>query len=511
MHHKEIKNQVRKQLKSRFPNWKSLSKKEKRKVSRSVLEQVSGNHDFSKEVETPTHELLGLEEQVVSPHIMNLEQMDHFIKNHYDSQLFNCFKLNNSSSYIKDEELKLIDEMLDNEIIDKILSYEGYSPSMRDFAPHMFFRAELLKSLKHPEISYRKFCGDDQDNENHKRNNSFTGENQLQNRAFIGLEVNRKDQFLSHVQLCQFRSSLTFDQMVNLTVYILHQFNQCGFLNEQTVHCVDSTELAVENQTLLASLKIKGQNIRIYDDIDCDCGVRRKKRDKSVYVIGYRLHTLTAIDAKTGQSYPLISLLAPANHHDSNFLLPLTQLGKAIGLDVKLITADEAYEDKDGSLLDETGTHLVKPVNSEVNLPPNVEKDFLQVTLDDLCEIPMEYTGADVNYHEFRCSAASGECIREGICPKIRQIEFDNGHFQRIIHNNNSLVQDALDIRKNGERPFNLLKKREGLEGFRTRTQHSLLARSTFATIATLLLEIAGTRKKKKKEKHKQLTLQLAA
>ena len=36
-----------------------------------------------------------------------------------------------------------------------------------------------------------------------------------------------------------------------------------------------------------------------------------KKRDKSVYVVGYRMHTLTAINAKTGHSFPLISLLAP--------------------------------------------------------------------------------------------------------------------------------------------------------------------------------------------------------
>ncbi len=40
-----------------------------------------------------------------------------------------------------------------------------------------------------------------------------------QNRAFIGLPLNRK-QMLSHVQLCQFRSGLTFAQRVNLTVYI---------------------------------------------------------------------------------------------------------------------------------------------------------------------------------------------------------------------------------------------------------------------------------------------------
>ena len=133
----------------------------------------------------------------------------------------------------------------------------------------------------------------------------------------------------------------------------------CGFLDGRMVHCVDSTELAVDCQQLLAKLKINGQNIRIYCDIDCDCGKRRNKRDKSVYVVGYRMHTLAAINAKTGQSFPLISLLAPANHHDSLFLGPLVSIGKAIGLDLQLITADEAYHDNDGAIYDESG---VQPI-----------------------------------------------------------------------------------------------------------------------------------------------------
>ncbi len=70
-----------------------------------------------------------------------------------------------------------------------------------------------------------------------------------------------------------------------------------------------------------------------------------------------------------------------------------------------------------------------------------------------------------------------------------------------------------MDIRKNGERPFNFLKKHEGLEGPRTGSQHGLLARATFATMATLLLGMAGTRKKSKaaKTRHEQLELPMAA
>jgi hypothetical protein len=247
----------------------------------------------------------------------------------------------------------------------------------------------------------------------------------------------------------------------------------------------------------LATLTIKGKKIRIYDDIDCDCGVRRKKRDKSVYVIGYRMHTLTAINPKTGHSIPLISLLAPANHHDSHFLSPLVRLGKAIGLDLKLITADEAYHDNDGSLLEESGVHLVKPPDSKVCLPDNVDRDTLQVMFDDLCDVPMNYIGIEKQAHEFKCAAQPGQCPRSELCAKYRHIDFDNGCFQRILYGSDA-VSKALDIRKNGERPFNLLKKREGLEQVRVRSHHGVVVRTTFTTLATLLLELAGTRRTKK-------------
>jgi len=329
-----------------------------------------------------------------------------------------------------------------------------------------------------------------------------------QNRAFIGLPLNRKKMF-SHVQMCQFRAGLTFSQLVNLVVYILYHLKERGVLDEGFVHCVDSTELSVDRQQLLATLTIKGKKIRIYDDIDCDCGKRRKKRDKSVYVVGYRMHTLTAINPKTGHSIPLISLLAPANHHDSLFLAPLVRLGKAIGLDLKLITADEAYQDTDGSLYKESGVHLVKPPSSNVNLPANVDAETLQVMFDDLCDIPMKYIGIEEQGHEFKCNAKPGQCLRSELCPKFRHIPFNNGYFQRILYGSD-VVSKALDIRKNGERPFNLLKKREGLEQVRVRSQHGIVARSTFTTMATLLIELAGTRKTKKSNQ-KQMKLSLAA
>jgi hypothetical protein len=130
-------------------------------------------------------------------------------------------------------------------------------------------------------------------------------------------------------------------------------------------------------------------------------------------------------------------------------------------------------------------------------LPENVDKETLQVMCDDFCETPMEYAGIEEKGHEFKCSAGFGEYYRAAICPKFRHIPLDNGCFQRILYGSES-VSKALDIRKNGERPFNLIKKREGLDQVRVRSQHGLVARATFTTMATLLLEMAGTRRKKK-------------
>ena len=498
MHHKEIKAIIKKQLKTNYPGWKRLKKGKKKEIATKVLNEVVASHDFKKEIETNKLDLLGIEQQGLTSGMMNLEEMARFIEKHENDVLFKLNKIKRHPLYLKDKELRFVDNLLDDTIINRLLSYDGFTPSMRDIFPSNFLRAELLKSIKYPEISYRKFCGDDKAYKGHKDINSYIGLENKQNRVFIGLPLNKKT-MISHVQMSQFRASLSFEQLVNLTVYILHHFQQHGFLDGRIVHCVDSTELAVDCQELLAKFTIKGKKIRIYGDIDCDCGKRRTKRDKSIYVVGYRMHTLSAINAETGQSFPLISLLAPANHHDSHFLGPLVSIGKAIGLDLQLVTADEAYHDNDSTIYDESGVHLVKPPSSKVSLPENVDKETLQVMFDDFCETPMEYVGIEEKGHEFKCSAGFGECHCAAICPKFRHIPLDNGYFQRILYGSES-VSKALDIRKNGERPFNLIKKREGLDQVRVRSQHGLVARATFTTIATLLLEMAGTRKKKKRK-----------
>ncbi len=190
MTHKDIKNTVRKQLKKEYPDWKKLKKNEKKAIARKVVSEVVSNYDYSEPVRTPFAELLGIEEQVgINDKIMNLVQMEQFISDFNNNNLFR-FTDKTGHPAIKDKELRLTDEILNDQIINKLLSYDGFSPSMRAYMPGMFLRAELLKAIKYPEISYRKFSGDNGGYDGHKKDCAFTGKDQKQTRAFIGLPLN---------------------------------------------------------------------------------------------------------------------------------------------------------------------------------------------------------------------------------------------------------------------------------------------------------------------------------
>jgi hypothetical protein len=119
-----------------------------------------------------------------------------------------------------------------------------------------------------------------------------------------------------------------------------------------------------------------------------------------------------------------------------------------------------------------------------------------------MCSFFMEYIGKDgQNGHEFHCNAPEGECPLQNCCSQIRFIPVDSGQFGPLPVRHLTNAQKALDMRKVAERPFNLIKHRDGLEPLRTRG----LTNSTFvaltSNISTLLIEIAGYRKKNKKIK----------
>ena len=482
---KYIKAAITKQIKTEYPNFSNLKNKDKKRIIENLWECFRNPNIETDIIQLTEEEILGTQE--VPHNIININKMrrlmsEYKTKIHY---------LNPKIDDIKDPELHFLEELIDWNLINQLLADEKYTPGKRKIFPFQFFKAELLKQLKYSELAYRKYTPREINNPERK-----------ENRAFLGLKAG---QSLTHDQLSKFRGTLDYNRLINVLVYFIALFLADKGLGDASFHAVDSTELAVKvNPYPLFKTTVNGEKVRFYSDIDADLGTRRNKRDKSKFVLGYRMHTLTIINPKTQEAYPLISVLASANHHDSNFLKVLLKLSKAIGLDVKLIVADQAYgsEQEYKEFYDEYGVTLLNAPKETVSIPGNVDKKTGEVHKDSMCAFPMEYIGKDEEKgHEFHCNAPLNECPIESTCSKTHFIPIDSGQFGLLPVHHLTDAQKALDMRKVAERPFNLSKHRDGLEPLRTRG----MVNSTFVTltsnITTLLIEIAGYRKKAKKKK----------
>ena len=299
---KALKRLVVKQIKKNYPNFNSHTKKTKKEIIKNIWWQVYNNYDFSTEPELSKQELLNIDP--LPQDIINIEQMKKLMAQKQTKII--PLMPNASIKYIKDPELKDIYDIVNWNLINGLLADQHYTPGKRDLQPVHFFRAELLKNLKCAELSYRKYT-----------NNEINNPERKEYWAFIGL---KSDQSINHSQLSQFRSGLTFQKLLNVMVYFICLFLENKQMIPSTFYAMDSTEIAAKTSPYpLFKIKFGDKWIRVYQDIDADCGTRRQKRDKSTFVVGYRLHTLTVIDAQTEIAYPLLSILAPANHHDSNF------------------------------------------------------------------------------------------------------------------------------------------------------------------------------------------------
>jgi hypothetical protein len=483
---KALKKLVIKQIKKMYPNFKQHTKKAKKEIIKSIWKQVYNNYDFNTEPDLSKQQLLNIEP--LPQDIITIDQMKKLMA----QQQTKIIPLlpNASIKYIQDAELKDIYDIVDWNLINRLLADQHYTPGKRELQPIQFFKAELLKNLKYAELSYRKYTTNEINNPERK-----------EYRAFIGL---KSDQSISHSQLSQFRSAVTFTKLVNVMVYFICLFLENKPLSPATFYAMDSTEIAAKTSPYpLFKMKLGDQWIRVYQDIDADVGTRRPKRDKSTFVVGYRLHTLTVIDAKTEIAYPLLSILAPANHHDSNFLELLVAFGKNIGLNLNIVTTDQAYGDRDElEYLDKKHNVTILNAPKELTqLPKHVDVKTYAVRKNVSCGVDMVYAGCDQQYgHEFHCQAQAGDCPFEGSCNKFRYIPVDSGAFGKIPYFLDG-AQKIVAMRKVAERPFNLIKHRDGLEPLRTKGIHNSTVVATMANIATLLIEIAGHRKKVKTNK----------
>ncbi len=135
MHPKQIKALIRKQLNKEYPNWKRLSKKQKKTLAKQVLAAVVEDYDFTQEISTSPAELVGIDEQIPTEDIMTLDEMAAFVAEFRANPPISLAQHPRHASYLYERELRLIDDLLDNRILNELLSYDGYTPSMRKFLP----------------------------------------------------------------------------------------------------------------------------------------------------------------------------------------------------------------------------------------------------------------------------------------------------------------------------------------------------------------------------------------
>ena len=86
---------------------------------------------------------------------------------------------------------------------------------------------------------------------------------------------------------------------------------------------------------------------------------------------------LTIIDPHNGHNDPLLSLVAPANHHDNLLLPQLVAFGQAMGLKIQVITADAAYGDAEPNqqIKKAYGVTVVTSPSQKVKTPEHVDAD----------------------------------------------------------------------------------------------------------------------------------------
>jgi len=206
MQAKDIKRLVIKQLKANIPHWRRLTKKEKKALAEQALNEVMTDYHKEKAKYAPLHELTNM--PGLADDIIALHEMEEFIDSHNSNLLL--FTKQSPQRYLSDQELRFIDSLLDDLVLDSILATPSYNRAMRKVTRAQLFRAELLKALRHGDLSYRQYCR--------------LIINNLENktvRAFLHLPLHKKI-IIYHSQLSAFRTGLTMAQRLNLMVYASH-------------------------------------------------------------------------------------------------------------------------------------------------------------------------------------------------------------------------------------------------------------------------------------------------
>jgi len=89
VHHKNFKVTVNRRLKTDHPDWRRLTKKEKKALAEQVTEAVVKGYDFEQEIGKPVEELLGIENQIADEDSITLKEMGDLIYDFHDRHFSN--------------------------------------------------------------------------------------------------------------------------------------------------------------------------------------------------------------------------------------------------------------------------------------------------------------------------------------------------------------------------------------------------------------------------------------
>jgi hypothetical protein len=141
MHHKQIKALIRKQLKKAYPDWKRLSRKQKKALTKQVSQAVVEAYDFQQTITTPPEALLGVEEQMPVEGIMTLEEMQAFVETFPPRPSDTLGSSSRSGRYLYERELRRVHDLLDDRILTTSWPMTGIRPRCgNSFQPRSFGR-----------------------------------------------------------------------------------------------------------------------------------------------------------------------------------------------------------------------------------------------------------------------------------------------------------------------------------------------------------------------------------
>ena len=119
MQAKDIKRLVIKQLKQRFPHWRRLTRKQKKALADQVLKETASGSSSEEWKSVCLNELTGT--PATPTGIISLDKMGTFVENKTRG-IINLAKVQPPKQLQGDEELREIDAMLDDRVLNALLS-----------------------------------------------------------------------------------------------------------------------------------------------------------------------------------------------------------------------------------------------------------------------------------------------------------------------------------------------------------------------------------------------------